>query len=221
MNYAISRLHVNDDDMPVSVNCIECGKEYKIPKAWKDRKILLCSQKCKEAYRQKHPSIRKKKETAISICRYCGRSFEGTGTYCSNDCCLRHRKEKALEGKLTGDIKLYCKVCGKEYLVHKDKPTKPEMLPKCCSNECRKLLQIEGGKKGSEVVRKSIDVRKLQRQQDAESKKKRDIISNGLCSYCKTNYTDCERMQSEFRVIPKGARFNNSGKIIKCPKFKG
>ena len=54
-----------------------------------------------------------------------------------------------------------------------------------------------------------------------EQKKQLDdyIKENGCCGICTTSYKDCERMQSEFRVIPKGAKYVNS-KIVQCPKFK-
>ena len=61
---------------------------------------------------------------------------------------------------------------------------------------------------------------KLKNEERAEQKKLDDYIKeNGCCGICTTSYKDCERMQSEFRVIPKGARYVNS-KIVQCPKFK-
>ena len=57
-------------------------------------------------------------------------------------------------------------------------------------------------------------------EKKASRERERYISQNGLCGICKTAYSDCERMQSNFTYSPKGVHFEN-GKITKCPKFKG
>ena len=201
---------------PVKAVCSECGREFQIPKKWAERVDIFCSPRCRSSFRMSHQYPRFKKKQAISTCKFCGKEFEGNRVFCSQECLKKYQEEKDKNEKVVGDITLTCKVCGKAFVVHKDKPVFPDTLPKCCSAECRKEASRLGGQKGARVTHAN----NVKRREERSDTKKREYLTNGLCAYCKTSYADCERMQTEFRVIPKGARFNRAGKIIECPKFK-
>ena len=216
INLRMSRSRLGDDMFPVNAKCIECGKEMQIPKKWAEKTQIFCSQKCREKYRMSYMPSRIKKPALKAVCKMCGKEFEGKRTFCSQECYAAYLKQNEKQKKVVGDISLTCKVCGKEFIVHKEKPVYPETLPKCCSDECRREASRFGGIKGGQVSQAG----KQKREELLAKEKRREYLTNGLCAYCRTSYTDCERMQTEFRVIPEGARFNRSGKIIECPKFK-
>ena len=51
--------------------------------------------------------------------------------------------------------------------------------------------------------------------------KQEDKISDApLCATCRVIYKNCERMQSDFRIIPEGAHYNAKGVLTVCPKYK-
>lgn len=72
-----------------------------------------------------------------------------------------------------------------------------------------------------EAARERIQMKdqvKAARDQAGRARELAYLMANGLCSVCTTSYTKCERMQTEFRVPPKGVWYKNS-KVIRCPKF--
>lgn len=216
----LNKWKMGDDYVGVDIPCPICGKLFTVPKKYKERQYLCCSYECRQIYKEKektnpvHITPKKNIDLETFTCLQCGKEFQGRAgrKFCSNACFGLYSKEHNTKistvERVQGDIKRICKVCGKEFIVHKDKPTYLSDLPNCCSKECiRACCKKAGSKRAQQTSNK--------RQSEMNEKYKID----GLCGYCKTSYKDCERMQSNFRVIPKGARFNNNGKIISCPKF--
>ena len=210
-----SKARTGEDYLPYTTTCSNCGKKFATLRKWADKTHHFCTQKCLKEYKEKHPASKTEKIKIIpkKICKGCGKEFESPNTYCSRECYLQDIRKHKEENNVIGDISLICKGCSRTFVIHKDKLTPKCDLPKYCSVECRRLAQKTGARKNGPKVSEAIkEIKTKERQLDYQI--------NGLCGYCRTPYADCERMQTNFRVIPKGARFNKEGKIIKCPKFK-
>lgn len=41
-----------------------------------------------------------------------------------------------------------------------------------------------------------------------------------MCAVCRIPNNKCERILSDFTILPEGARVNDNGKICECPNFK-
>ena len=101
-----------------------------------------------------------------------------------------------------------------------------------CSGECRNRYRYRyrGNASGATTVQESkaciaaVAVLPAVPKVSATDRRRKEqeayIRQNGLCGICKTPYLDCERMQSNFRIIPKGAKYVD-GKIQYCPKYRG
>lgn len=237
-----SKYFTQDAYAPVTLTCSECGKKFTGPAKWASKAIVYCSDKCRKGERtenadRKPPKMLYRISTeprpignATATCKYCGKEFrykENKSSYikeqrkfCSQECSVRYRKEESAKKMASGDITLTCKACGKEFTLHKDKPVYINTLPSCCSDECRRELSKKSGIRGGQMTRDAAKKQEHVKEKARKEILKRDVEENGLCAYCRTPYTDCERMQSSFRVIPKDAKFNMNGKIISCPKFK-
>ena len=155
-----------------------------------------CSAECKEKARWKAARER----GHVQTCAYCGKEFiRAQGTFC----CKEHYKKAVAEGWKTPQPKkvrhvkmenVRCPICKKVF-------TRPEgSLLLFCSSDCAK---------------KSAERRKTeQKKKEAAAKVKK----MGICWCCKTPYSNCERMNSNFQYSPKGAVFND-GKVMQCPKY--
>ncbi len=207
----------------VEYHCSYCDKFVKMgPRKLRNR-CWFCNDGCKEKYEAEVKERLKESRASMpvkvkpmvkNVCKYCGKEFEDNKkrVYCSRDC---QTKGQTKYERVSGDITCTCKGCGKKFMIHSDKPISVPSLPKVCSEECRKKVNAEGTRLAAERKQYWAD---LQTKLDDE-KKQKEYEQNGLCGYCKTPYKKCERMQSNFRIIPKGAKFNMNGKIISCPKF--
>lgn len=155
-----------------------------------------CSHECREEARWNAA----KERGHVQTCQNCGTKFiRSSGSFCSRKCYNQAVKSgwKSQNPKPVKHIaseKACCSICGHEFI----RPAGTEYP--YCSPECRKIAFDNSRKK-----------RKMQKV-DAELKKR------GLCWCCKTSYTDCERISSNFQYSPEGAVFQNN-KIIRCPKF--
>lgn len=218
-----SKNRLDEDYNPVDLECPICGKTFTVPKKFRSRDYLCCSYECREKYKEIEKAERAaERQAKLDLlptikCMQCGKEFKAKPDrkFCSQACSIEYSRENAprtLE-RAQGDIERTCKVCGKKFMVHKDKPTPIKYLAKCCSQECKNVLAKKG-------IYKSNAMREEMAKKYEEQRRQKEYAANGLCAYCRTSYKDCERMQSNFRIIPKGARFNNNGKIIECPKFK-
>ena len=230
---ARSKYFMQDDYAPVMLTCHECGKQFPGPAKMINWSNLYCSGDCRRAAKKKAQAFTEVNTSSeefgntVGICLCCGKEFRyqrklndyvtNERKFCSPGCMKTYRSAESAKKKVVGDITLICKNCGKEFIVHKDKPIYPETLPKYCSKECRIEISRNASKSRAVVARREANA--ADKQAKINKEKKMDIKNNGLCAYCKTPYMDCERMQSNFRVIPKGAKFDMNGKIRECPKY--
>ena len=198
-----------------TASCIECGKLIKGSEGeagydsgnWH---TWFCCKACKEEHDRK---IKLENGWRDRKCAYCGKTFfKKEGTFCCKECYNSAVKEgwrPDVPTKMVYTGLEKCRVCGK-VTKRTYYGKQPDGLNTCiCSDECAK----------KEREKFSLE-RKKQRELEKEQKKLESIQENGLCIYCKTPYPDCERMQSNFRIIPKGARYNGNGVLVECPKYK-
>lgn len=198
--------------------CKHCGKPIKYMARNREAKKLpdYCSDSCRVQAR-----------IEATKCAWCGkpmtetadmRDVKGHDWFCSDECQEAFAWDKA---RKEGTIKV-CPVCGKEFL---------RKTGTFCSIECSREGQRRRPKPNrpkrpamSEQERLQRSAECMKQKQDSIAKKKRHeeeiyIKENGLCPVCCVPYMDCERMSSEFRILPKGAMMYND-KIMACPKFK-
>lgn len=165
-------------------------------------KYNFCNDKCRTDYQYKQA----KQKGNIHICKQCGKEFIRTdGKFCNNDCykayIATHKNQthnnetKKIEVKPKPKIQYTCPVCKTVF--------ESAYIPinNCCSKECNKIFRNKANKI------------------DRQKRLKQYICENGMCGICTTSYVNCERMQSNFKIIPKGAKYINN-KIQECPKFK-
>lgn len=180
-----------------------------------------CSAECEKAHKAK---------LGIGLmntftCEYCGKEFHrkaDVAYFCSQECSNLARKagwvspvvaeRKAREEAEKVTIKCKCKQCGKIYdEVFKNKVDAQysvRLITSLCSPECRSKYND-----------------KISKQRKAEAAKKKAAKAarkpgEPLCATCKVSYKDCERMKSNFRILPEGAHYDDKGILVECPKYK-
>ena len=110
-----------------------------------------------------------------------------------------------------------CENCGKKRKAKFPASEKPIKIPTWfCSDACKK----EYSEKVEKAEQRKVKVRKT-KNISFSAHKGDDKKPVQLCASCKTPYASCERMQSEFRIIPKGAHYDENGVLVSCPKYKG
>lgn len=211
--------HMNMDKHDHST-CSYCGKSLKgcTYDYNPHRQYNYCSAECAE----KHAETLAEANGHKHVCQNCGKEFinkKKTAYFCSQACATLARRNgwkspKTIEAEAAAEkqkvtVKHTCATCKKEF-THTYKnlaDAKFHMgLPACCSQECSKLYWNS--------VREECRAKKSQSQKNASP-------VTSLCATCKVSYKDCERMQTQFRISPKGAKFNNNGAVIECPKYCG
>ena len=176
------------------------------------------------------------------ICEECGKAYKRDpkkkGHFCSKDCYLEAMdKGWTSPDRLTAPgktmkIRTKCAACGKAIEKQVRLPY-DGLTTFVCNRECKQAylerqdelkraqLAKDKARKEAERRRKAEEaVKELERQRLLEQTRKEKEESTPLCASCRTPYSDCERMQSEFRVIPKGAHYNSRGVLRICPKYK-
>lgn len=197
--------------------CRVCGKPIKYT-AYKGQDKTppdFCSQKCSADNR-----IRNTK------CGWCGKKMTDTDDvrdtlghtwYCSDAC----KDAKAWDdARKNGTVKI-CPHCQKEHIK----------TGTFCSVECYRADQKEKTrtKQNATAPKRKPNpygcttekrmAMKTAQHAERERKSEEDYIAaNGLCPVCSIPYQDCERMTSNFAIIPESARYRD-GKIMACPKF--
>lgn len=188
--------------------CMQCKKPMSETENQKDvhNHPWFCCQECRQKYRWKIA----KEQGEIHVCPECGKEFVKKSKFCSKECYRIYQKKQKI--KIRHDMQTViksCLICQKDFecSVH-------NLQIPLCSDECkkkyRKQVQLINAKKKEEIIKK--------KKEDKEKEYQDYISKNGLCSICFTSYCDCERMQSGFRLSPKGAVFKGS-LVVKCPKF--
>ena len=192
--------------------CKNCGKEY----LSKKEETSFCSRQCaQEARKRGWTSPYVDSKPAYVKCAYCGTTVEMTrseyNTIDKKNYCCKNCKPKVDDDNYYIHTQT-CIICNKLRQQKSIYPIKGDFKPYyVCSDECaRKYKLIKQRKKQLE--------NKLMNPVPPKPRSKNGI---SLCSTCKTSYKDCERMQSEFRIIPKGAKYNSHGRIVTCPKYRG
>ena len=180
-----------------------------------------CSEECKEKARfdiaRKNGWVRK--------CVHCGKEFirKDPAYFCSQACYNIARKEgwkspkqKEDPDRIFVDVVCTCAVCKKSVTLNVkqselDRFTMDMVGPFAtkiftCSKKCKSIYLAH------------------QKQKAAIQQQKKEKPTEPLCMTCKTSYKKCERLQSDFRILPKGAHYGSgemAGKVVSCPKFKG
>lgn len=195
----------SSDNRIAETKCAYCGKPMLETEDIHDvmGHNWYCSSECKTAHRWKIA----RENNEVKTCPVCGKEFlEKNKTYCSRECYLKAPKESP----------------------------EPEFYQIPCER-CRKILKIKGVPNDSahylcKSCYKQIEQERKQNTRNDRVIEHKEVISkekqkeldyieqNGLCSLCSTSYKDCERMQSNFRISPKGVQYRNS-KVVICPKF--
>lgn len=195
--------------------CQYCGNTFRTPRM----SAKFCRPRCK---------IEQKKTELFCDC--CGAKLSDVMDeipdnivynryhYCNETCEATHKQQLAIEKY---GIKT-CKQCGKTY----SNPNK-EFCCRACMNDYYAAQKAAGIKqsrprepKQPPTYTPEFFYQKHKTEKPAEPKNQlQDYIKeNGLCSVCRCPYPDCERMTSNFRIIPKGARYIDN-KIQVCPKY--
>lgn len=204
--------------------CSNCGKtlegtDYGYSEFRADN---YCCKECETEHKLKMGYFHK------FTCEYCGKEVikRQKGFFCSASCYNKAVKEgwknpnKEPVSAKHADIvaKLKCANCGKEiertFRNHKDYVIYASSV-NFCSNECGMEFR-EKQRREQEFEKEFQESIKSFRKNGKKTKP--SVVP--LCTTCKTSYKDCERMQSEFRILPEGARLNMEGQVVKCPKFK-
>ncbi len=202
--------------------CRVCGKDITDsptfnPHAWS---TWYCSDECKEIERWDTA----RKEGRVHTCLQCGKEFiRKDGGFCSRTCYKEAvdngwNPRSGKEALRTIQRNVECPVCHRRWVkTYKGKFTDADLSrPVVCSQKCAGVFAKRLAKEKAEKKRLEAILRKTIEEE-------RDLLAGAevdLCATCKIPYKECERMQSEFRIIPKGARYNERGKLVECPKYK-
>lgn len=196
--------------------CLECGNLIKGSEGessydsgnWH---TWFCCKNCEEKHDRKSKLSKGWKDRT---CAFCGKNFfKKEGTFCSKECyeaAVKKGWRPGVSTKMAYVKHGKCRVCGKVFqrtYYGKQPDGMPLLL---CSKECadKERFTFKEERKKETLERK-------------QQKRLKSIQKDGLCLSCKTPYPDCERMQSNFRIIPNGAKYNGNGVLVECPKYKG
>ena len=170
-----------------------------------------CSAECEEKARYENAL----KNGWVRTCKNCGKEFvRKDGLFCSQGCYKEAVKKgwrpEKKEASSTVQVSRSCVVCGKEVfqtiakedLLHETFKRKHYT----CSDRCRRVLEAAG------------KARKAKEEETSGSSCKERSVP--LCTDCKVSYSKCDLMKTNFRVKPKGAKYNGQGQIIECPLYK-
>lgn len=189
--------------------CAQCGRRMsdvgKREKLLPGYHVWFCSDECHEQYRL--DSARKK--GTINICPHCGKEFLARRKYCSDECKFAESQKRNFARQKIQVVKI-CQYCKKEYVGSGEK-----YCSSSCSTNATKTTRAKLAPRQKKTV-KTIPVKKKNKQISSVEKEKTTCIN--LCSTCRTSYAKCERMRSNFMLLPDGAKMDGS-QIVSCPKF--
>lgn len=234
----IARLYAPSTAQKYKHTCTVCGKEFEDTSEVND----YCSGRCKAADRIANLKCeycgKNLQQAGVDI-----NPENYHAQFCSDECRQQYKWQKA---KAAGKIGI-CKTCGKEYIKKTDKNVfcsmecyrkdmqknmkshtdkKPKMETRICPF-CKQKFKVDANSfqyfcSEEHRIEHNREKQRIQQQRKQEAYDKRwskYVKENGLCGVCKTLYSECERMKSNFRMSPEGAVFEN-GRIVKCPKFQ-
>jgi len=194
--------------------CIYCG-ELLYPEIQTIGKTMHPA--CKEAYYKAKGRYRK--------CENCNKEYYAkheSQRFCCYEC-----SKPVLKKNTVAQICYTCCICKQMFTIPRNRRFDKYPEQAICSNVCETRYK-EAEAKRIEALNlslrnqqiKKMDQAKREREKKQEEKFQKEVEQCGLCGFCKTSYKDCDLMQSEFRVKPKGAKYNGNGKIVICPKFR-
>lgn len=201
--------------------CLNCGKEF-IRKGT----AKYCCKDCANEGQKNANKSKPKPEPKYAgqfRCTVCGKEFSKT---------FRDQK-KYIDESLSSTH--YCsKECEetwkKECKLRHAKAVERAKKAKAEKESSKRLTQVKSPQV-DELKKKlkelTADVADLERRlAELENSSTTRLVDSencnlALCTTCKVSYKDCERMRSNFRIIPKGAHYNSRGIIVECPKYKG
>lgn len=115
-----------------------------------------------------------------------------------------------------------CKYCGKEiertFLTVRDAVLNSR-TPVYCNDDHRSLYEKQRMNWSGRIPDYTIPTKFNKETRKYQKAVKLDPTMD-ICAVCRVNNKDCERVQSDFIIIPEGARLNKNGKICECPNFK-
>ena len=91
--------------------------------------------------------------------------------------------------------------------------------PVYCNDDHRRLYEEYRMQWSGKIPDYTIPTKHVREQWKKQKLIKFDPTMD-ICYLCRVKNKDCERIQSDFVIIPEGARFNKNGKICECPNFK-
>lgn len=226
-------------------SCLCCGKSLKDSPLYDGIHwyTQFCNQNCHDTYllKRAEKAQRYGGDDIIHICEGCGKPFvrnDRNARFCSQEC---YKETQSRKKAARQPIVKECPYCKKTFSSETGKTF--------CSKECYKAAVKEGWKSNASLrweaerekereekqkereerqkeKQKERELAKEERQKERERAKKEKAEKvkpkegEQLCATCKVSYKDCERMQSNFRILPKGAHYNNMGVLTVCPKYK-
>lgn len=204
------------------VTCAFCHKELKgCTYSYSHmRDYNYCSAECEEA----HQDVIATEKGWKHKCLNCGKEFirkVDKAYFCCTECSTaakkngwispesKERQAQRLKNQVT--IELTCAYCKKPFYNTYNNSIDAEIARKhdnYCSKECRSK-HFDAVSRQKKIDQKAIvKARKSERSPDEP-----------LCATCKISYKDCERMKSNFRLLPKGAHYSDKGVLVECPKY--
>lgn len=209
--------------------CSNCGKILKGTSYSYSpyREHNYCSAECEYIHKDAMATYKGWKHQ----CQNCGKEFirkvgKGKAYFCSKECTLEAKKKGWISPEAKDrqserllnqvQIKYTCSQCGREYIqAYKD--TVQAFLDKdehhFCTKDCRKKYFDE--------MRREAKRQTREEREAAAAKAAERAPDEPLCATCRTPYKQCERMKSDFRILPEGAHYDNKGILVECPKYTG
>lgn len=196
----------------IHATCDECGasladKPYNV-----NAQKHFCDEKCKFEYEKKIAI----QNGNLYTCLRCGKEFiRKDGVFCGKECYDAaiasgwRPKMKKPEHIIRTEV---CPICKQKREVHYEKNKDTNITVRPCSKEC--MDRYITYKKKQDAIKKA-EIKKKEMEKQEQNKPQ-----EALCASCKTPYKQCERMQTNFRVLPKGAHYNENGILTICPKYK-
>ena len=142
--------------------------------------------------------------------------------FCSADCSRAAIKagwkspaaieRKAAEERAKVHVEVMCAECGSKFIkTYKNEVAAMQEqrmgIKHYCSRSCQKISQNKERELAKSLKQASVTAQ--------------TFPTKSLCASCKVCYKDCERMTSDFRISPKGAKYDSNGVLIECPKYVG
>lgn len=212
-----------DKDKRLHAVCAQCGSPMpNSPRYVKGAANQFCSDECHYAFKL----AAARKAGNVHTCVYCKKEYirpsKNRPTYfCSMECKRKavaegwaaNRREQVRKSKEV-IVKHKCSECGKVFeKVYKDKDYAYQAVHTpgihFCSDECTKAYRNRNKAKMKAKIKADEEKKEVQFREAVD-----------LCATCTTPYKQCERMSSNFRIIPEGAHYNDKGKLAICPKYK-